>query len=72
MKRFDAQALFQQLDAQRVARGLSWADIGREIGVASATMTRLRKGGRMEVDGMLAMVSWLGLSVESFVRDEPT
>jgi transcriptional regulator with XRE-family HTH domain len=71
MKRFDSVALFKALDEQRVARDLTWSDIAKEIGVASATMTRLRAGGRLEVDGMLAMVSWLGVTVETFVRDEP-
>ena len=71
MVRFDAKALYRALDEQRLARGLSWAEVGAEIGVSVATMTRTRTGGRMEVDGMLAMVRWLGASVESFVRERP-
>ena len=39
------------------------------IGVSVATITRLRSGGRMEVDGMLARVAWLGVPVETFVRE---
>jgi hypothetical protein len=34
-------------------------------------ITRIKNGGRMEVDGMLAMVAWLGVTVETFVRDLP-
>jgi hypothetical protein len=30
---------------------------------------RTRTGGRMEVDGILAMVAWLGVPVETFVRE---
>jgi len=66
--RFDAKQLYAALDAQRRDRGLTWRDVAREIGVATATLTRTRQGGRMEVDGMLAMVRWLGRSAESFVR----
>ena len=68
MIRFDARALYDALDAQRAARGLAWSDVARETGVAVATLKRTQTGGRLEVDGMLAMVAWLGRSVESFTR----
>ena len=67
--RFDAQALYQALDARRVERGLTWKQVAAEIGVAEGTIKRTREGGRMEVDGMLAMVSWLGVPVETFCRN---
>jgi len=69
LRRFDASALFTALDRQRIDRGLTWDQVGREIGVSAATIKRTQLGGRMEVDGMLAMVAWLGLSVETFVRE---
>ena len=68
-RRFDASALFAAMDRQRAARGLTWDQVGREIGVSAATIRRTQRGGRMEVDGMLAMVGWLGVPVETFVRD---
>jgi transcriptional regulator with XRE-family HTH domain len=71
MRRFDAPALFAALDRQRVARGLSWDQVAREIGVSVATIKRTKGGGRMEVDGMLALVAWLGVPVEDFVREAP-
>ena len=67
--RFDAHALYQALDARRVERGLTWKQVAAEIGVAEGTIKRTREGGRMEVDGMLAMVSWLGVPVETFCRN---
>ena len=69
MRRFDAAALYADLDAERVRRGLSWADIAREIHVSVSTIKRTQLGGRMEVDGMLAMVGWLGEPVERYVRE---
>jgi transcriptional regulator with XRE-family HTH domain len=69
MRRFDSLALFQALDRQREQRGLTWADVARETGVSAATLKRTRAGGRLEVDGMLAMVYWLGRSVEHVVRE---
>jgi len=66
--RFDTKALYAAIDRRREERGLSWAEVSREIGVAVQTITRTRDGGRMEVDGMLAMVGWLGVPVETFVK----
>ena len=66
--RFDAQALFAELDRRRAERGLTWQQVAQEIGVSRATITSTREGGRMEVDGMLSMVDWLGVPVETFVR----
>jgi hypothetical protein len=69
MRRFNSTALYDALEAERQRRGLSWSALSREIGVAASTMQRLKRGGRMEVDGMLAMVGWLGRSVEDFVHE---
>lgn len=64
--RFDSAALYAALDAQRRSRGMTWAEVAAEIGVSASTLTRTRLGGRMEVDGMLAMARWLGRTAESF------
>lgn len=64
--RFNPRALYEAMDAKRRAEGKSWTQVGAELGIAPGTLTRTRLGGRMEVDGMLAMVRWVGRSVESF------
>jgi len=69
MRRLDAAALDRALDVKRTADGLTWSEVAAAIGVSPATITRLETGGRMEVDGMLAMVGWLGVPVETFVQD---
>ena len=69
MVRFDSKALFAALDAHRGARRMTWAQVAAETGISAATITRTREGGRLEVDGMLAMVRWLGVPVETFVRE---
>ena len=69
MVRFDSKALYAALDAQRGGRRMTWAQVAVETGISAATITRTREGGRLEVDGMLAMVRWLGVPVETFVRE---
>jgi transcriptional regulator with XRE-family HTH domain len=66
--RFDTRALYEALDGQRLARGLTWEQVARETGVASSTLKNTARGGRLEVDGMLRMVGWLDRTVESFVE----
>ena len=48
---------------------MTWTAIAKEIGVSTATITGTKRGGHMEVDGMLAMVHWLEVPVETFVKD---
>jgi len=67
MVRFDSKALYAALNARRGAREMTWAQVAAATGVSAATITRTRTGGRLEVDGMLAMVRWLGVPVETFV-----
>ena len=64
----DSKALYAALDEQRRARNLTWAQVAKETGVAAATLKRTQEGGRLEVDGVLAMVGWLGRTVESFTK----
>ena len=69
MVRFDSKALYAALNAHRLEREMTWAQVADATGVSATTITRTRTGGRLEVDGMLAMVRWLGVPVERFVRE---
>ena len=71
MRRFDPKALYAALDAERQSRGVSWKQVAADTGVSGSTISRTQRGGRMEVDGVLALVGWLGVPVESFTRETP-
>jgi len=47
---------------------MTWRQVAEEVGVSASTPAHTRHGGRMEADGMLAMVRWLGRTAESFTR----
>jgi hypothetical protein len=66
-RRFDVRGLYAALDTERQSRGLSWAQMQSEIGVAAATMRRMASGGRMELDGVMFMLQWLGRPAENFL-----
>ena len=74
---FDLGALYVALDAQRLARGLSWQQAAREISgqlsrvparpISPSTLTGLRNRATIEGDGVLQMLRWLQRTPESFV-----
>ena len=69
---FDFQALYTALDAKRRSRGMSWRQVALEISgtrpraVSPSTFARTMKEWRMEADGILQMLRWLGRTPESF------
>ena len=64
---FDLSALFSALEDHRAERGMTWRQVAEEIGVATSTIRRVGAGGRMEADGVRAMVAWLSRAPEYFV-----
>lgn len=74
---FDLQALYDALDAERAARGMSWREAARDISrsfvdsparpIAASTLTGLRDRGVAEGDGVLQILRWLGRAPESFI-----
>lgn len=83
---FDGMALYQALDAERQARGLSWQKLADEIWELSAELNRQRnshpispstiqnmgkRGGATSCQHALFFLRWLGRSPESFLTDAP-
>jgi hypothetical protein len=79
-KDFDVDALYQALDAQRRARGLTWPRVMAEINrsskpvprqISASTITGIRDKRVIEGDGVLQMLRWLRLSPERFGPPAP-
>ena len=69
--RFDARAIFDSLEEQRVERRLTWRQVADESGVASpAALTRFRTGGRVSFPEIMKVLNWLGKPAAKFVRVE--
>lgn len=66
---FDLGELFGAVSTEREARGLTWAALSREVGVAASTIRRFAEADDAEADGVLALVRWLGVVPEDFVGD---
>ena len=66
---FDLRGLFRAIGVEREHRGVSWADVGREAGVAVSTIRRFQEADDAEADGVLALVRWLAVVPEDFVMN---
>ena len=64
----DVDALYVTLDSERRQRALSWRQLAQEAGVGASTLSRMAQGSRPDVDSFAALVHWLGLPAEQFMR----
>ena len=64
---FDVAGLHSALDAERLARRLTWKDVSAESGVSASTLTRLSQGRRPDVDSLATLTAWLGISADRFM-----
>ena len=67
---FELAALYRAVDSKRLRRRLKWPDVADEIGLPLKTVQSTRFAETMEADTVLAMVRWLGVAPETFVRPE--
>ena len=65
--RFDADAFYAALDAERRSRRYTWKQVAEEAQVSASTLTRMAQGRRPDVDSLAALVTWAGLSADNFV-----
>ena len=68
--RFDAEAFYSALDAERISRRNTWKQVAAEAKVSASTLTRMAQGRRPDVDSLAALVTWSGLRSDTFVRDD--
>lgn len=68
---FDVASLHASLDAERVSRNITWKDVSGQSGVSASTLTRLSQGRRPDVDSLVALINWLGISADRFMGSRP-
>jgi hypothetical protein len=66
--RFDTRKLHTALDAKRIARGMTWPEVSREVGLSAPSLTYLARGGRTGFPHVMRIVRWLGLPAAYFTR----
>jgi transcriptional regulator with XRE-family HTH domain len=68
--RVDVAALYAALDAAREARGASWRQLAKDIGVSPSLLFRLGNGYRPDADSFATLTTWLRLPAETFMTTE--
>lgn len=63
---FDVRKFWEALDATRQSRNMTWKSVANKTGVAASTLTRIGQGKRPDVDGLAALLNWLGLEMSDF------
>lgn len=66
----DVEALYAALDQHRKSKKLSWRKAAEEAGVSPSTVTRIGQGKRPDVDSFAALIRWLGIPPERFLRGD--
>ena len=64
----DVGTLYAALDQHRRSLGLSWRQAAGQIGISPSTLTRLGQGKRPDVQGFAALVKWLKVPPDQFLR----
>lgn len=69
-KKFDGEAFFAAIDAERIARRLTWKKVAEQAGVPASTLTRMSQGRKPDVDSLSSLCAWSGLKAGDFIRTE--
>lgn len=70
--RLDVRSLYLTLDSEREQRHISWRQVAHEAGVGPSTLSRMAQGNRPDVDSFVALVQWVGMPAEKFMRGGST
>lgn len=62
----DVRSLHTALDRSREARGMSWRQLAKDLGVSASTISRMANGLKPDVTAFAAMTTWLNMKAEDF------
>lgn len=66
--RFDTRKLYAALDARRVEKNLTWAQVAKELGLGASGLKYLSKGKRVAFPGVMRIFRWLDRPAADFTR----
>src|SRR6266571_5994846 len=65
---FDDVTFFETVEQRREAEGLSWRQLGRQLGLSPSTFSRLARGRRPDIETFIKLLAWLDLPADTFMR----
>ncbi len=63
----DIGALQRALDSERIARGMTWAALAREIHISVPSLRQMTGRGQIEADAVVLILQWLKRRCDEFV-----
>jgi hypothetical protein len=66
--RFDTRKIHAALDARRIERKMTWAQVAKEAGTGASTLMYLSKGTRVAFPGVMRIFRWLDRPAAGFTR----
>jgi transcriptional regulator with XRE-family HTH domain len=66
--RFDTRKLHAALNARRIERNMTWAQVAKEARVSASTLTYLSRGTRAWFPAVTRITGWLDRPVAEFTR----
>lgn len=61
------EAFYNELDAHRLAKKLTWKAVAEKANVSASTLTRIAQGKRPDVDTLASLCKWSGLSADDYI-----
>jgi transcriptional regulator with XRE-family HTH domain len=65
--KFDFPRFYRALNERRAARGASWRQVAREVGIGKSTLARMAQDKRPDADGLAALAAWAELNPGEYV-----
>lgn len=65
----DVAELYAALDRRRDRRGLNWAQISAQTGLAAPIFSRLAGGRSVSADALCTLLMWLEQDIELFIAE---
>jgi hypothetical protein len=70
-RELDVKALYAAVESKKGELKLSWRKLAEELELADHTVfTRMSRGQTPEIETVVALTDWLGLSVETFMHGD--
>ena len=57
---FDSDKFAKQVSFSRIAKGESLRETGAQIGVSAATLSRIERGAKPDIDTFMRICKWMG------------
>jgi transcriptional regulator with XRE-family HTH domain len=67
VRTFNDASFFAAVEERRRSEGVSWRQLGRQLGLSPSTFSRLARGRSPDVETFTKLLAWLDVSASTFI-----